>query len=442
MSDSDEDDVNEYALKVTSRTVWDHHAGHCNRRTLMLDDRNTVSEFLQQLGQDDRKSSGPSKPCNLYLLARSNAPRNDHEALDDRPLTKNSRLSTCNLQAGDHLDDCANPELAAVLAIIYYELSYAFDRFRHHDAGNTCAVCGKPTQWDHTKPDLHVWKYCADNGCGFPAVVNPQDPANQVHIDAATLRVVVTNKAHHETSLMPSLLTTKLTTDADADELTRKAKGYLEQAMLRRNKTFVPPPILFLVKKYLRELAALHTYGDPIAELFRRHEPATMMAHAASLPDPKGADGAAERAKSGGKRDKSGTACGEMQRALDAALRDQALNDFKPRQGQRFRFRKGRLLEVGVNVSDRPLEIKTSEQLDVRTVLDGTGPGGAVHTLGGMTQIELLRDVGANELKEARVRDERGGVGFSKGERLWVRVEKLEAKMLVIPGAHQLTAGR
>ena len=50
MSDSDEDDVNEYALKVTSRTVWDHHAGHCNRRTLMLDDRNTVSEFLQQLG--------------------------------------------------------------------------------------------------------------------------------------------------------------------------------------------------------------------------------------------------------------------------------------------------------------------------------------------------------------------------------------------------------
>ena len=446
MSDSDEDDV--YSLTVTVRTVWDFHAGVCNKRQLQLDDRKTVSELLQLLAS----SSGNSKPADLFLLARANQARKDCQALDNKPLTKNSRLSTCNLQPGDHLDDCANPELVAVLSVIYDELSYAHGRFRHADAGMTCPVCGLGTQWDDSKPGLHKWKYCADPNCGFPAVVNPQDPANQVHVDAATLRVLVANKAHKETTLMESLVPARLTTEADADRLTRVAKGYLEEGMNRRNKTFVPPPILFLLKKYLRELAALHTCADPIAELVARHDPAKTMAHAASLPDPKEAGGSVERKKAGSKgvRDMSSTAVGEMRVELEAALRDEGLYSFQPRQGQRFRFPGNRVLEVGVDVKDRLLEIKIGlgreekdgKHLDVRTVLDGSGGGSTVRMLGGMTQIELLRDVPATELKEARVREERGGVGFARGERLWVRVDKLDAKKLCVPGAHQLWAGR
>ena len=243
---------------------------------------------------------------------------------------------------------------------------------------------------------------------------------------------------------MDSLLTARLTTEVQAYNLTRVATPKLEAFMNRCNKTFVSPPILFLLKKYLRELAALHTYADPIAELLERHDPAKTMAHAASLPDPKQAGAAAERNNKGGKgkRDLSGTAIGEMQVELEAALKDGGLYSFQPRQGQRFRFRAHSVLEMCEKVEDRLLAIKADKELDIRTVVDGSGGGGAARTLGGMTQIELLRDVAATELKDASVREGRGGVGFAKGDRLWLNVYKLEAKKLCVPGAHQLSAGR
>ena len=145
----------------------------------------------------------------------------------------------------------------------------------------------------------------------------------------------------------------------------------------------------------------------------------------------------------------SSTAVGEMRVELEAALRDEGLYSFQPRQGQRFRFPGNRVLEVGVDVKDRLLEIKIGlgreekdgKHLDVRTVLDGSGGGSTVRMLGGMTQIELLRDVPATELKEARVREERGGVGCAGGTAMGPRGQA-RCQEALRPGAHQLWAGR
>ena len=63
---------------------------------------------------------------------------------------------------------------------------------------------------------------------------------------------------------MESLVPARLTTEADADRLTRVAKGYLEKGMNRRNKTFVPPPILFLLKRNARAHGAAYVRrSDP-----------------------------------------------------------------------------------------------------------------------------------------------------------------------------------
>ena len=157
--------ANEYALRVTARTVWQCGKKECPRSTLVLDSQSKVCELIARM--KDEATSG-QWPKDLFLLARYNKSRRDGSVLDDKALPQNTKLATCNVQNDDHLDDNANPELVAALSCAYEELKYAHKRMMHHDGGRRCFRCGTSTRWDE-KPGIRKWSYCTDTvNCGYP----------------------------------------------------------------------------------------------------------------------------------------------------------------------------------------------------------------------------------------------------------------------------------
>lgn len=142
---------------------------------------------------------------------------------------------------------------------------------------------------------------------------------------------------------------------------------------------------------------------------------------------------------------------GLSSRAVRSPPTISGLTDFIPRHGQRFRFDKAQNLSVlppdathGSYASE--VKFKLGSQLVMRVALDNNAGAQATHMFG-YTEVELMRPVidgSGDQLKEgASAFAQRDGraAGFDAGTKVWIKMDKLKPKCLIIPNATHLQPG-
>lgn len=266
-----------------------------------------LRERLKRMSQEQRAAAAPADPAgwcpylgstlpelNLFLL------RQHADALPSDRLLISERVKN-----NDHIDVTPNPQVACIIDVIEqllrfgnHMMSNARDlRLTASAADSYCPRCGsQPIGPPTTRPGTgHSWRYCPFRSCDFP-MLEQGHSRNDCSITAAELRKYLAGAAKSTGGAQfdqpPRMEGADLRSPNDAEALFDAAMECFEYKLKERaankhQKSHVPVPIAFLLRKFIFELQDLvaNRDADPLSTFVRTHQPQDYLGHAAGFAD-------------------------------------------------------------------------------------------------------------------------------------------------------------